>query len=214
MIALDDISKAYPTRHGMHVVLDRISASFPRGENVGIIGRNGAGKSTLLRLLSGVEPPDTGTIHRQGRISWPIGFSGGFAQSLTGNENARFVARVFGADADVVAAFVLDFSELGDYFDMPISTYSSGMRARLAFGISMAIDFEVYLVDEVTGVGDSRFQRKCKDAFAERRARSSVIIVSHNVKTVKSYADRVAVLEKGRLHFFDSVKDAMVFYER
>jgi capsular polysaccharide transport system ATP-binding protein len=213
MISLEKVTKSYRTRHGVNVVLDQITATFPRGVNVGIVGRNGAGKSTLLRILSGAEQPDGGMVHRQGRISWPIGFGGGFAGSLTGQENARFVARLHGADVDTVAAFAADFAELGEYFDMPMRTYSSGMKARLAFALSMAIDFEVYLVDEVTAVGDSRFQKKCKQAFRDRRDRSSVIIVSHNVQTVKSYADQVAVLRQGKLHFFDNIHEALRFYE-
>lgn len=213
MISLENLTKSYPTRHGTHVVLNQITATFPQGVNIGIVGRNGAGKSTLLRILSGAEQPDGGTIHRRGRISWPLGFGGGFAMSLTGQENARFVARLHGADVDTVTACAADFAELGEYFDMPVRTYSSGMRARLAFALSMAIDFELYLVDEVTAVGDSRFQRKCRAAFRERRARSSIIIVSHNIQTVRAYADRVAVLREGSLYFFDDVHEAIRFYE-
>jgi capsular polysaccharide transport system ATP-binding protein len=213
MISIENVTKSYPTRHGVNVVLNQINATFTRGVNVGIVGRNGAGKSTLLRILSGAEQPDGGVIHRQGRISWPLGFSGGFAASLTGQENARFVARLHGADVDTVTASTADFAELGEYFDMPVRTYSSGMRARLAFALSMAIDFELYLVDEVTAVGDSRFQKKCRAAFRERSSRSSIIIVSHNIQTVRAYADRVAVLREGSLYFFDNVHEAIRFYE-
>ncbi|HLV19403.1 MAG TPA: ABC transporter ATP-binding protein [Polyangiaceae bacterium] len=213
MITLENVTKAYPTHKGLNVVLDRVSFQFPARRNIGVLGRNGAGKSTLLRLISGAEQPDAGEVVRGGHVSWPIGFSGGFNGSLTGEENCRFVARIYGVDVDEVVGFSMEFSELGDYFQMPVRTYSSGMRARLAFGLSMAIDFDVYLVDEVTAVGDARFQQKCRAAFAERRDRSSVIIVSHSLGTIKSYCDSCAVLDNGRLFYFDSVGDAARVYQ-
>ena len=213
MIELKNITKVYPTRHGANVVLRDISATFPAMTNYGILGRNGAGKSTLLRILAGAEYPDDGSVIRRGRVSWPIGFAGGFSGSLTGEENAAFVARVYGIDVDQVLGFALEFSELGDYFSMPVRTYSSGMRARLAFALSMAIDFDVYLVDEVTAVGDSQFQAKCRLAFSERRNRSSVIIVSHSMGTIKSYCQRAAVLRDGKLLHFDNLDEATKVYE-
>ena len=213
MIELKNVTKVYPTRHGANVVLRDISATFPAMINYGILGRNGAGKSTLLRILAGTERPDDGSVTRQGRISWPIGFGGGFSGALTGEENSKFVARVYGVDVDQVLGFALEFSELGDYFAMPVRTYSSGMRARLAFALSMAVDFDVYLVDEVTAVGDSQFQAKCKRAFDERRNRSSVLIVSHNMGTIKSYCQRAAVLRNGKLLQFDSVAEAARVYK-
>lgn len=213
MIKLDRVYKSYRTQSGPNVVLNGISAEFPACESVGILGRNGAGKSTLLRILSGVEKPDSGTVSRLGRVSWPIGFAGGFSASLSGEENSRFIARIYGEDVDRVAGFANQFAELGKYFFEPIKTYSSGMRARLAFGLSMAIDFDTYLVDEVTAVGDKVFQEKCRRAFAERQERSSVIIVSHQHSTIRSYCKRCAVLHKGTLHLFDNVKDGARFYE-
>jgi capsular polysaccharide transport system ATP-binding protein len=212
MIQLQRIYKAYSTIMGPNVVLDGISIAFPSRESVGILGRNGAGKSTLLKIIAGVERPDSGQVVRTGRVSWPIGFAGGFSASLTGEENCRFVARIYGENTDRVVGSARDFAELGNYFYMPVRTYSSGMRARLAFGLSMAIDFDVYLVDEVTAVGDEQFQEKCRRAFVARRERSSVIIVSHNLGTIRSYCTRCAVLRHGTLEIFDTVTEAAQAY--
>jgi capsular polysaccharide transport system ATP-binding protein len=213
MIELRQVYKSYRTQSGPNVVLNGIDAVFPSRESVGVLGRNGAGKSTLLRILSGVEKPDAGKITREGRVSWPIGFAGGFSASLSGEENSRFIARIYGENVDRVVDFARDFSEIGNYFFEPVKTYSSGMRARLAFGLSMAIDFETYLVDEVTAVGDKVFQEKCRRAFQERQGRSSVIIVSHQLSTIRSYCERCAVLHKGSLRVFDTVKEAAKYYE-
>lgn len=213
MIDLENVYKVYKTRSGENVVLDSISFSFPARTNIGILGRNGAGKSTLLRVIAGTEQADSGAVRRRGTVSWPIGFTGGFSGSLSGEENCRFVARIYGADVDEVVGFTMEFAELGEYFQMPVKTYSSGMRARLAFGLSMAIEFDAYLVDEVTAVGDSRFQQKCRAAFQERSGRSSVIIVSHQLSTVRDYCQRCAVLKDGKLLCFDSVDEASQVYE-
>lgn len=213
MIDLESVTKIYPTRVGSNVVLDSISFSFPARTNIGILGKNGSGKSTLLRLIAGSELPDSGMVRRTGSVSWPIGFSGGFNGSLSGEENCRFVARIYGADVDEVVGFTMDFAELGEYFYMPVKTYSSGMRARLGFGLSMAIEFDAYLVDEVTAVGDTNFQEKCRRAFEQRSGRSSVIIVSHHLGTVRDYCQHCAVLREGRLLYFDSVDDAQSAYE-
>lgn len=208
MIELIDVTKAYKTGSGMHVVLDHISVRIPTGTSLGILGGNGAGKSTLLRVVGGVEAADFGTIEKQGRVSWPIGFAGGFSGSLSGEENCRFVARIYGEEVNRVVEFAREFADIGKYFFMPVKTYSSGMRARLAFGVSMAIDFDVYLVDEVTAVGDAKFQRRCKDAFRARSDHSSVIMVSHQEKTMRDYCDSFALLHAGRLHLFDRLQDA------
>jgi capsular polysaccharide transport system ATP-binding protein len=213
MIQLHEVSKVYPTKSGPNCVLDAVTFSFPPRTNIGILGKNGAGKSTLLRIIAGTEQPDSGKVVRQGLVSWPIGFTGGFNGSLTGEENCRFVARIYGADIDEVVGLTADFAELGSYFYMPVKTYSSGMRARLAFGLSMAVEFDAYLVDEVTAVGDSAFQAKCRRAFAERSGRSSVIIVSHSMSTIRDYCQRCAVLSRGRLVCFDSVEEASSVYE-
>lgn len=213
MIELVDITKAYRTSAGDHVVLDRINALFPPRVSVGVLGKNGAGKSTLLRILGGAEQPDAGRVVRHGRVSWPIGFAGGFHGALTGEENCRFVSRIYGADVDDVVEFARGFAEIGNYFHEPVRTYSSGMRARLAFGLSMALDFDTYLVDEVTAVGDRSFQDKCKRAFAERRERSSVIIVSHQLSTIKEYCSRFALLRRGKLTMFDDIGEVERLYK-
>lgn len=213
MIDLLQVSKAYATHAGPNLVLDRLDFSFLPRTNVGILGKNGAGKSTLLRIIAGTEQPDSGAVTRRGTVSWPIGFSGGFNGSLSGEDNCRFVARIYGADIDDVVGFTMEFSELGDYFQMPVKTYSSGMRARLAFGLSMAIEFDAYLVDEVTAVGDASFQNKCRKAFRDRSDRSSVIIVSHHIGTIQDYCERCAVLRDGKLLVFDNVEEAQLAYE-
>jgi capsular polysaccharide transport system ATP-binding protein len=213
MIEVRHVSKAYPVQHGMNQVLDNISITFPAGENLGILGRNGSGKSTLLRILAGIEQPDAGEIIRRTRVSWPLGFAGGFNGTLSGEENTRFVARIYGADVSRVSRAAHEFSELGQYFYMPVRTYSTGMKSRLAFGLSMAIDFSVYLIDEVTAVGDKPFQDKCRAAFRERRERSSVILVSHSLATIKQYCDRCAVLIKGKLQVCATIDEAEQRYE-
>lgn len=213
MIELRGVTKAYRTHAGLHVVLNQLNVLFPDRMSFGILGLNGAGKSTLLRILGGAEQPDAGKVIRSGRVSWPIGFSGGFNGSLSGEENCRFAARIYGADVDHVVEFTRDFAEIGSYFRMPVRTYSSGMRARLAFGLSMAIDFDTYLVDEVTAVGDSRFQKRCREAFAERRERAAVIIVSHQLKTIESYADRFALLRDGNLELYDDIDVVAKLYK-
>lgn len=214
MIELRDVTKVYPGGSSPTVVLDHISFRFDSTESVGILGRNGAGKSTLLRILGGAELPDVGEVVRKGRVSWPIGFSGGFNGSLTGEENCRFVARIYHADVLRVAEFTQAFADIGKHFRMPVRTYSSGMRARLAFGLSMAIDFDVFLVDEITSVGDSRFQERCQRAFAERQGRSCVVMVSHDFGTLRQYCSRFAVMHAGRLTSFDSIEPAIEMYER
>lgn len=212
MISFTNVSKKYRTHGADKVVLDRASFTFPEGRNVGILGSNGAGKSTLIRLIAGCEGVDSGRVSRLGRISFPLGFTGTFHPHLTGRQNATFVARIYGERVDDVVGFVEDFTELGAYLDMDISTYSAGMLAKLAFGISLAIDFDVYLVDEVTEVGDARFRRKCAAIFADRMARSDIVMVSHNVQTIRAYCDMAAVLANGRLVLHDTVDAAMRAY--
>lgn len=214
MISFRNVHKIYHTMETSKVVLRDANFDFPVGYNVGILGGNGAGKSTLLRLIAGAETPDRGRIFREARVSFPIGFGGTFHGQLSGRQNVAFVSRIYGADTEKVIKFVRDFSELGAYLDMPVNTYSSGMAAKLAFGLSMAIDFDVYLVDEVTEVGDSRFRRKCAEAFAERMKRSDIIMVSHNSNTIRAYCDCGAVLHNGHLTFYDTIDEAMLVHRR
>jgi capsular polysaccharide transport system ATP-binding protein len=205
MITFETVSKAYRTKESRKVILERASFEIPGDRNLGILGPNGAGKSTIIRMIAGIEHPDSGRIRRRGRISFPLGFSGTFAGSMTGRENAIFLARVYGADPREVVASAKEFAEIGDYFDMPVSTYSSGMRARLAFGVSMAIDFDVYLVDEVTAVGDAAFQARCREALTAKFSSASVIMVSHDIYTIRQYCNYAAVLFGGRMTFFDDI---------
>ncbi|ACY49946.1 MULTISPECIES: ABC transporter ATP-binding protein [Vibrio] len=212
MIELFNVSKSYSTPKGKKEVLKPCTVSFPKGRNIGLLGVNGAGKSTLLRMIAGSEAPTTGVIKRKVKMSWPLGFAGGFNGSLTGAENLRFVSRIYGANIKEVTAFVREFSELGDYLDMPIRSYSSGMKARLAFGLSMAMDFDCYLVDEITGVGDRRFQEKCRVEFKDRSEKSSLIMVSHSMPTLKEHCDMGLVLSDGVLTFFEDINEAIDKY--
>lgn len=214
MIELDRVFKYYRSSGHSKIVLDHVSTRFETGFSYGLMGVNGAGKSTLMRLIAGIELPNAGRIRRSVRVSWPLGFAGGFHHNMSGRENVKFVARAYGEDVRRVLEFVEDFAELGDYIDAPYKTYSSGMMARLAFGLSMAVEFDCYLVDEITAVGDQRFQAKCRQAFAQRRANADLIMVSHSMETIKGYCDRGAVLVDGKLMMFDTVAPAMELYNR
>jgi capsular polysaccharide transport system ATP-binding protein len=214
MIELDNVFKYYRSNGHRKIVLNHVSLDFKAGRSYGILGVNGAGKSTLMRLLSGTELPNGGRVLRKARISWPLGFSGGLHPKLTGRENVKFVARVYGQDTRKVINFVEDFAEIGAYIDVPIVTYSSGMMARLAFGLSIAIDFDCYLIDEVTAVGDARFAARCKEEFGRRREKSDIIMVSHSMSTIKQYCDRGIVLAGGQMHVFQNVDDAIELYKK
>jgi capsular polysaccharide transport system ATP-binding protein len=214
VIALEGVAKTYPGANGRKTLLDDVSAEFSSGHNFGILGGNGSGKSTLIRLLAGSEMPDRGTIRRDVLVSFPLGYGGTFHPALSGRENVAFIARVYGAAVRATTRFVEEFSELGADFEMPVDTYSAGMRARLAFGACLGIDFDVYLIDEVTETGDERFRRKCAAAFRERLRRSDIILASHNHHTIRQYCDRAAVLAGGRLHVFDDVASAFACYRR
>lgn len=214
MIALERVAKTYPTVAGRKLLLAEATLEFAAGHNFGILGANGSGKSTLIRLLAGSEMPDRGIIRRHARVSFPLGFGGTFHGALSGHENVAFIARVYGASVRRTVRFVEEFAELDEYFAMPVNTYSAGMQARLAFGTCLAIDFDVYLIDEVTEIGDERFRRKCAAAFRERLRHSDIILATHNHHTIRQYCDRGAVLAGGRLELFDDVAGAFAHYRR
>ena len=214
MITLDAVSKTYRTRSGRRTVLDNVNVTFESGYNFGVLGVNGAGKSTLIRLIAGSEIPDFGIVRRYARVSFPLGFGGTFHGALSGRENVSFVARIYGAGLRGVLHYVEEFSELGEYLHMPVNTYSAGMRARLAFATCLALDFDLYLIDEVTEVGDQRFRQKCAEAFRERMQRSDIILVTHNIHTLRQYCDRGAILANGELTLFDDIDTALGRYHR
>lgn len=213
MIRLENICKAYRLRGHSQVIADRINTVFPTKTSVGLLGRNGAGKSSLLRIVAGTMVADSGHVHHDGSISWPVGFAGSFHGELSGAQNTRFLARCFGVDTDELMDFVEDFAGLGKHFHLPLRTYSSGMRSRLAFGVSMGIDFDTYLVDEVTSVGDSDFKKRSKQVFADRMHGSGAIVVSHSTGMLRGMCTSGAVLEKGQLTYYDDILDAIRHHE-
>lgn len=214
MFKLENAYKYYRVDGQKKIVLNHVSASFESGYSYGVLGVNGAGKSTTLRLIAGSELLNGGRIRRSKRTSWPMGFAGGFHPLMSGRENVKLIARVYGQDPRKTLEFVEDFAEIGDFIDAPVKTYSSGMISRLAFGMSMAIEFEVYLIDEIMAVGDVRFQNKCSVAFKNRRGNADLIVVSHSMATIKQYCDRAVVLVDGELIMFSSVNEACELYNR
>lgn len=213
MINIEHVNKRYATRHGSVTVLDDVNLTIRPGEKVGILGRNGAGKSTIIRLISGAERPSSGVIRREMSVSWPLAFGGAFQGTLTGLDNLRFICRVYGKSTEDKIAYVQEFSELGRYLREPVKTYSAGMRARLAFAISMVVEFDCFLIDEIVAVGDSRFHEKCNIELFEKRKDRAMIIVSHDPTYVRAHCDRAAVLIKGKLTAFDQVDEAFAFYQ-
>lgn len=212
MITLENVTKTYHTQSGQHVVLNNISLQVRKGEKIGILGRNGSGKSTLIRLLGGTEKPNSGLIKTSMAVSWPLAFAGGFQGSLTGLDNVRFICRVYNAPLVPAIEFVEQFADLGIYFREPVKTYSSGMRARLAFAISMAVEFDCYLIDEVLAVGDARFHEKCEHELFGKRKDRSMIIVSHMPEQIKAHCDTIYVLHNGSTIKFDNIDEAYEFY--
>ena len=213
MIHIEHVTKRYATRHGEVTVLDDVNLTIRPGEKVGILGRNGAGKSTIIRLISGAERPSAGHIRREMSVSWPLAFGGAFQGTLTGLDNLRFICRVYGKSTEDKIAYVQEFSELGRYLREPVKTYSAGMRARLAFAISMVVEFDCFLIDEIVAVGDSRFHEKCRIELFEKRKDRAMIIVSHDPGYVRAHCDHAAVLVQGKLTTFDHVDDAFAFYQ-
>jgi len=216
MIELRQLSKSYRTLHGRRYVFRDLSFTFPTGVSIGLIGPNGAGKSTLMRLIGKIDTPDSGQVLTDQRISWPVGLSGGLQGSLTGRDNTEFVCRVYGAHGQAMrrtVAFVRDFAELGDYFDLPVKSYSSGMRSRLAFGLSMAFDFDYYLIDEVMATGDAQFKSKSQAVFRERMASSNLILVSHSMPDIKKLCQVVVLIQHGNAILYEDVEAGIAAYQ-
>lgn len=212
MIVLKNLCKSFATRKGHKYIARDLNFTFPTGSSVALMGGNGAGKSTLLQMIAGNITPTSGGIETTGSVSFPVGFSGSFHRDLTGAQNTRFVARIYGVDTDELLDFVTDFAALGSYLHMPVRKYSSGMRSRLAFGISMGIDFDTYLVDEVTSVGDRAFRRKSSDVFKNRMIHSSAIVVTHSLVETRNLCDSGVVIENGNLHYFENLEDAIALH--
>lgn len=213
MIRLVNLSKVFWLDGVETVVADNINFTFPTGVSVALLGRNGAGKSTLLSMIAGTMLPDEGEIISEGTISWPVGFKGSFHRELTGLQNTRFIARIYGVDTDGLSSFVEDFAELGQHYHMPLRTYSSGMRSRLSFAVSMGIHFDTYLVDEVTSVGDAAFKVKSSNVFLQRIGTSGAIVVSHSMATIRRLCTAGLVLENGRVTYFDDIDAAIGQHE-
>jgi capsular polysaccharide transport system ATP-binding protein len=205
MIRFEGLTKSYWVQGYQKVVIDNLTSELPTGKSLALLGMNGAGKSTLMQLIAGTLRPDRGRVVSDGTISWPVGFGGSFHPDLTGAQNVRFIARLYGVDTDELVAFVEDFAELGRHFNMPVRSYSAGMKSRLTFGASFGIRFDTYLVDEVTAVGDAAFRRKSQALFKDRMDTSSAILVSHEMGQVRSFCDAAIVLEKGQLTYFEDV---------
>ena len=216
MLELRHITKSYPTPHGRRYVFRDLNFSFPVGANIGLIGRNGAGKSTLLRILGGIDVPDSGQVRTQSRISWPVALSGGFVTTLSARENVEFVCRIMGAHGDDMRRkvdFVREFAEIDEYFDLPVRSYSSGMRSRVAFGLSMAFDFDYYLIDEVMAVGDAQFKKKSRKVLKDRLAHAKLILTSHSMPDIRRYCDVVVVVDRGNTVLFTDVKAGIRSYQ-
>lgn len=213
MIRLEDVTKQYDTNAGRRTVLDKVNLIVRPGEHVGILGRNGAGKSTLVRIISGAEQPTAGVVDRSMSVSWPLAFTGGFHTAMTGADNLRFICRIYGVDFDERLQFVKDFSELGSFLYEPVGIYSSGMRARLAFAISMTIDFDCYLIDEVIAVGDESFRDKCRVELFEKRKEKAMLIVSHSHRYLKGNCDRFLLFRDGRIEEHDDFDEVYHLYK-
>lgn len=214
MIEFRSLRKEFVLRGRRKVVIDNLSMRVPSNISVALLGRNGAGKSTLLQMIAGTMDPTSGEILSTGTISWPVGFAGTFHPDLTGFQNTKFIARIYGVDTEELAAFVEDFADLGQSFHMPFRSYSSGMRSKLSFGVSMGIPFDTYLVDEVTSVGDASFREKSKNLFLERMANAGSFVVTHNMGQVRQLCDVGIVLENGRAVFHDDLEEAITHHTR
>lgn len=216
MIELRNLTKSYLTTTGRKYVFRDVSMVFPPAVNIGLIGRNGAGKSTLLRLIGGIDTPDCGEVVTDKSISWPVGLSGGFQRTMTGRDNVKFVCRVYGAHGEALrekVRFVQEFAEIGEYFDQPVRSYSSGMRSRLAFGLSMAFDFDYFLIDEVMSVGDAQFKKKCMQAFEEKIGKANVILTTHGMGEIRRLCQIVLLISAGQVLVYDDVEAGINAYQ-
>ena len=216
MLELRQLTKSYPTRHGRRYVFRDVSFTFPPVANIGLIGRNGAGKSTLLRLLGGIDMPDRGEVVTDQRISFPVGLAGGFQHTLTARENVAFVCRIHGAHGAELrekVRFVEAFAEIGEYFDLPLASFSSGMRSRVVFGLSMAFDFDYYLIDEVMAVGDAQFRSKSKQVLLDRLARAKVILTSHNMPDIRQFCNIVVHVDRGQVQVYEDIEEGIRAYQ-
>jgi capsular polysaccharide transport system ATP-binding protein len=212
MIRLENLRKSYPAKGGRHLVFDEVNAVFPTGQSVGLLGRNGAGKSTLLNVIAGVEAGDDGRVFTDGNMSYPIGFSGGFHRMMTGTQAARFIARVYGADTDEMIRFVENFSEMGRQLRQPIHTYSSGQKSRLSLAISMAIPFDIYLIDEIGAVGDGNFKMKSRALIYDRMENADIVMVDHGMSKIRAFCNVAAVIHDSRLRIFEDIEEGIAFY--
>lgn len=213
MIELRNLKKSFSVNGSVKIVARDINFTFPTGSSVGLLGRNGAGKSTLLSMIAGTSAPDSGRILSTGTISWPVGFAGSFHADMTGAQNVKFVARIYGADTEEMMGFVREFADLGEHFYLPTRTYSSGMKSRLAFGISMAIRFDTYLIDEVTAVGDAAFSAKSNAILKDRLKTSGAVIVSHAMQLLRTMCTSGLVLEDGRVFYYPRIERAIEHHE-
>lgn len=216
MIRFVNVTKYYPTTKGRKYILKNVNLELPMGKNIGVFGLNGAGKSTFIRLIGGIDVPNQGYIETNLSVSWAMGVGTGLQGSLTGRENAQFVCSIYFSNKQLIRrkiAFIKEFAEIDDYFDMPVKTYSSGMRSKLTFAMSMAFDFDYYLLDEIGAVGDARFREKSKRAFEERKGKANYIMVSHNVKHMAQECDVGLVIGNGNIELYDDVNDALRMYE-
>lgn len=213
MICFQNVSKIYSLGGARKTIAKDISLEIPSGACVGLLGRNGAGKSTLMKMIAGTLAPTSGRIHHSGSVSWPVGFAGSFHPELSGAQNTRFLARVYGCDTEELVEFVAEFAELDDHFFLPFRTYSSGMRSRLAFGVSMGVRFDTYLIDEVTSVGDASFQERSREMLKARTRNAGAIVVSHAMGMIRQLCTSGAVLENGKLTYFDDINDAIAAHE-
>lgn len=212
MIRLENVSKHYETTRGIKTVLHNINLAISPGEKVGILGRNGAGKSTLIRVMAGIALPDSGKVIQEMSLSWPLGFDTGVQGSMTGMDNIKFICRLYDADISHVLGFVEGFAELGSYMYEPVRSYSNGMKARLSFGISLAIEFDCMLIDEVLAVGDQRFKERCSEELLVKRKERAIVLVAHEPGMIREICDSAYVLVEGHLHHFNEVEEAYLFY--